>query len=175
MSLSLATRRILLAVPSLAVRPLSASAVSATASRGYKVLHKSQAKALGGRQGTVSSNDGALTLTLDTPKGLGGKGGPGTNPEQLFAAGYAACFRGAMGVAQSKLGLPAIPDATTVEGLVDIGKHDDGKLGIEVELKVAIPGWKAKDIQKLIDEAHQICPYSHATRGNVKVTLTPVA
>lgn len=177
MSLSLATRRILLHVPSLAVRSSvrSASVAAAAATRGYKVLHKSQAKAVGGRQGVVSTKDGALDLKLDTPVGLGGKGGPGTNPEQLLAAGYSACFRGAMGVAQGKLKLPALPDATSVEGLVDIGKHDDGKLGIQVELRVAVPGWSSADIQKLIEEAHTICPYSHATRGNVKVTLTPVA
>lgn len=173
-ALFLATRRIAMRVPALSVRCASVSASSVSASRGYKVLHQSQAKSVGGRQGAVSSNDGALTLKLDTPTGLGGKGGPGTNPEQIFAAGYSACFRGAMGVAATKLKMPALPEATAVEGLVDIGKHDDGKLGIQVQLKVAVPGWSAADIQKLINEAHQICPYSHATRGNVKVTLTPV-
>ena len=168
--------RLLSAVFSLTVRPLAARSmlVSLKSVRGYQVLHSSQAKAVGGRQGVVSSADGALSLKLDTPVGLGGKGGPGTNPEQLFAAGYSACFRGAMGLAQTKLKLPALPAETSVEGLVDIGKHDNGTLGIRVELRVAVPGWPKSDIDKLIQEAHQICPYSHATRNNVKVTLTAV-
>jgi len=163
-------RRVVAQVPTLAARPVAAT----VAQRGYKVLHRSQAKAVGGRQGTVTTNSNALNLKLDTPTGLGGKGGPGTNPEELFAAGYAACFRGAMGLAQKNLKQPELPAETSVEGLVDIGKHDDGKLGIQAELRVAVPGWDKKEIEKLINEAHQICPYSHATRNNVKVTLTAV-
>jgi len=124
-------------VPSLAARPVAARAATASqAQRGYKVLTSHQAKAVGGRQGSVTTKSGALNVKLDTPTGLGGKGGPGTNPEELFAAAYAACFRGAMGLAQKNLKQPDLPAETSVEGLVDLGKHDDGKLGIAAELRV---------------------------------------
>lgn len=152
---------------------LRAGLVSVPA-RSFKVLHTSQAKTVGGRQGKVTTKSGALTLNLDTPVGLGGKGGPGTNPEELFAAGYAACFRGAMGLAQQQLKMPAIPAETSVEAHVPIGKHDNGTLGIQVTLDVHVPGWSKTDVQSLIEKAHTICPYSHATRNNVKVTLNAV-
>lgn len=142
--------------------------------RTFKVLHTSEATAVGGRQGKVTAKSGAFALQLDTPTGLGGQGGSGTNPEELFAAGYAACFRGAMGVAQAQLKLPAIPAETTVAAIVPIGKHDNGNLGVQVTLNVHVPGWQKSDVQQLLEKAHTICPYSHATRNNIKVTLNAV-
>ena len=142
--------------------------------RTFKVLHTSEATAVGGRQGKVTAQSGAFNLQLDTPTGLGGKGGPGTNPEELFAAGYSACFRGAMGLAQTQLKMPALPAETTVKAVVPIGKHDDGNLGVQATLNVHVPGWKKEDVQKLLEKAHTICPYSHATRNNIKVTLNAV-
>lgn len=135
-----------------------------------KVLYRSKATATGGRDGRATSSDNVLDVKLTTPKELGGTGGDGTNPEQLFAAGYSACFLGAMKfvAAQQKLQLPA---DTQVTGQVGIGQIPTG-FGIEVELTISIPGLPRADIEALVQKAHVVCPYSNATRNNIDVTLT---
>jgi osmotically inducible protein OsmC len=135
-----------------------------------KVLYRAQAKATGGRDGHAVSSDGVLDVKLTTPRELGGAGGAGTNPEQLFAAGYSACFIGAMKfvAARDKIALPA---DTSVEGSVGIGQIPNG-FGIEVELKVSVPGVAREVAVNLVDKAHIVCPYSNATRNNIRVTLT---
>ncbi|WP_093811213.1 organic hydroperoxide resistance protein [Stappia sp. ES.058] len=136
------------------------------------VLYKAHAQAFGGRTGTAQSNDGRLDVTLSTPKELGGDGGQGTNPEQLFAAGYSACFLGAMKfvAGQDKVRLP---DDLSVSANVGIGPREDGGgFGIEVTLTITAPGMDDADTQAIVDKAHIVCPYSHATRGNIPVTLT---
>jgi Ohr subfamily peroxiredoxin len=137
-----------------------------------KPLYTTQATATGGREGSAKTADGVLDVVLSTPKELGGGGGPGTNPEQLFACGYSACFLGAMKfvAAQTKTELPA---DTTVTGKVGVGPRDDEKgFGIEVELVINVPGMEASAVKELVDKAHVVCPYSDATRGNIAVTLT---
>ncbi|GMV31972.1 MAG: organic hydroperoxide resistance protein [Rhodanobacteraceae bacterium] len=136
------------------------------------VLYRAQAKATGGRDGQATSDDNALDVKLSTPRELGGAGGPGTNPEQLFAAGYSACFIGALKfvAGQQKI---ALPSDTSIEGLVGIGQIPQG-FGIEVELRISLPGLPREQAQALVDKAHQVCPYSNATRGNIDVTLTLV-
>ncbi|MCM5681140.1 organic hydroperoxide resistance protein [Schlegelella sp. S2-27] len=137
-----------------------------------KVLYQAQATATGGRDGRAISSDGVLDVKLTTPKELGGAGGAATNPEQLFAAGYSACFMGAMKFVamQQKKALPA--DAT-VTGKVGIGPIPAG-FGIEVDLAVSLPGWERSDAQALVDAAHKVCPYSNATRGNIDVRLSVI-
>lgn len=135
-----------------------------------KVLYRSKATATGGRDGRATSSDNVLDIKLTTPRELGGAGGDGTNPEQLFAAGYSACFLGAMKfvAAQQKLQLPA---DTQVTGQVGIGQIPTG-FGIEVELTISIPGLSCTDAEALVQKAHIVCPYSNATRNNIDVTLT---
>jgi osmotically inducible protein OsmC len=126
----------------------------------------------GGREGQAYTNDKTLDLRLTTPKELGGAGAAGTNPEQLFATGYAACFLGALKfvASQSKIALPA--DAT-VESSVGIGKRDDGQgFGLVVALKAHLPGIPQEQAEDLVRRADIVCPYSHAIRGNVQVTLS---
>jgi len=137
-----------------------------------KVLYRAQATATGGRDGRAVSSDGVLDIALGTPKELGGAGGAVTNPEQLFAAGYSACFLGAMKFVASRDKL-AIPKDVSVEGNVGIGQIPTG-FGIEVELKISLPGLDREQAQVLVDKAHIVCPYSNATRGNIDVTLTIV-
>ncbi|MDG2523868.1 organic hydroperoxide resistance protein [Stenotrophomonas sp. HITSZ_GD] len=134
------------------------------------VLYTAHATATGGREGRAVSSDNALDVKLSTPRELGGAGGDGTNPEQLFAAGYSACFIGAMKAvsAREKIKLPAEP---TIEGSVGIGQIPGG-FGLAVELKISVPGMAREELQALVDAAHQVCPYSNATRGNIDVTLT---
>lgn len=134
------------------------------------VLYTAHATATGGREGRAVSSDNVLDIKLSTPRELGGAGGDGTNPEQLFAAGYSACFIGAMKAvsAREKIKLPAEP---TIEGSVGIGQIPGG-FGLAVELKIAVPGMEREQLQALVDAAHQVCPYSNATRGNIDVTLT---
>lgn len=137
-----------------------------------KVLYTTQGTATGGREGSAKTQDGVLDVQLSTPKELGGAGGPGTNPEQLFACGYSACFLGAMKFVAGKSHI-TLPADTTVTGKVGIGPRDDGKgFGIEVELIVHVPGMDAAEAKELVDQAHIVCPYSDATRGNIPVTLT---
>jgi lipoyl-dependent peroxiredoxin len=132
-------------------------------------LYTAEATSTGaGRQGHVASSDGVLALDLSVPKGLGGAGGEGTNPEQLFAAGYAACFHSALqGVARREK--VRIADSS-VTADVSIGKQGEG-FGLAVELVISLPGIEADVAQKLVDTAHQVCPYSNATRGNIDVAL----
>jgi len=135
-----------------------------------KVLYTAHATATGGRDGRAVSSDKALDVKLSTPRELGGAGGDGTNPEQLFAAGYAACFIGAMKAvsAQDKIKLPG---EVRIDSSVGIGQIPGG-FGIVVELRIAVPGMDKTQLQTLVDKAHQVCPYSNATRGNIDVTLT---
>jgi Ohr subfamily peroxiredoxin len=136
-----------------------------------KILYQTTATATGGREGKASTKDGVVDVTLSTPKELGGGGGPGTNPEQLFAAGYSACFLGALKFAAGKAGTK-IPDDATVTGQVGIGSRDDGQgFGIEVTLTINVPGLDRATVEKLVQQAHVVCPYSHATKGNIPVTL----
>ena len=134
-----------------------------------KVLYRATSKATGGRDGSAASSDGALNVRLSTPKELGGAGGNGTNPEQLFAAGYSACFIGALQfvAGQQKIKLP---QDVSITGLVGIGAIPAG-FGIEAELQISIPGIERNVAEALIEKAHQVCPYSNATRGNIQVNL----
>lgn len=136
-----------------------------------KVLYAAHAKSTGGRDGTTRTSDGLLDLALRVPKEMGGPGG-GVNPEQLFAAGYSACFIGAMKfvAGQDKIALPA---DTSIEATVGIGQIPQG-FGIEVQLAVTVPGVDRAMAQSVIDKAHQVCPYSNATRGNIEVSITLV-
>ncbi len=136
-----------------------------------KVLYEAHAKSTGGREGTSRTSDGLLDVNLRVPKEMGGPGG-GVNPEQLFAAGYSACFVGAMKfvAGQEKV---AIPADTSIEATVGIGQIPQG-FGIVVKLDVTVPGVDRAVAQSIIDKAHQVCPYSNATRGNIDVTITLV-
>ncbi|GGF69308.1 organic hydroperoxide resistance protein [Azorhizobium oxalatiphilum] len=135
------------------------------------VKYSTKASATGGREGQARSVDGVLDVKLSTPKELGGAGGPGTNPEQLFAAGYSACFLGALKVvaAQAKV---KVPEDATVTATVGIGPRSEGGFGITASLEISLPGIDKAQAQELVEKAHQVCPYSNATRGNVDVGLT---
>lgn len=135
-----------------------------------QILYTAEATANGGREGRAAASDGRFDLALSTPKELGGAGGPGTNPEQLFAAGYAACFIGALKFVAQRDGLQMPADAQ-ITGRVGIGPASEG-FGIAVELQIHLPGLEPEPARLLIERAHRICPYSNATRGNVEVTLT---
>lgn len=134
------------------------------------VKYSTTASATGGREGSAKSDDGRFAATLSTPRELGGAGGDGTNPEQLFAAGYAACFIGALKVAGQQLKVK-VPDDTTVTATVGIGPRAAGGFGITADLLVNLPDVDRDQAQALVDAAHQICPYSNATRNNVEVGL----
>ncbi|SFL45802.1 organic hydroperoxide resistance protein [Azotobacter beijerinckii] len=133
------------------------------------VLYVAHAEATGGRDGRAISNDGQLEVRLNTPKELGGAGGEGTNPEQLFAAGYSACFLGAMKFVAGREKI-RLPENVKVSGSVGIGAIETG-FGIEVELRISLPGMAQESAQALIEAAHIVCPYSNATRGNIDVSL----
>jgi lipoyl-dependent peroxiredoxin len=135
-----------------------------------KILYTAHATSTGGREGTSRSSDGVLDVKLTTPKELGGNGATGTNPEQLFAAGYSACFIGAMKhvAMMQKITLPA---DTSIKADVGIGPIPAG-FGIAVAMTVTIPGMERAAAEKLVQTAHGVCPYSNATRGNIEVTLT---
>ena len=137
-----------------------------------QVLYTTQATSTGGRSGSSKSADGALAVTLTTPKELGGDGAAGTNPEQLFAAGYSACFLGALKFVAGKSGVK-IPADATVTAKIGIGPRDDGQgFGIEAALTITVPGVERATVEKLVEQAHVVCPYSHATKGNIPVTLS---
>lgn len=137
-----------------------------------KILYTTEATSTGGREGKSASVDGKLAVTLSTPKELGGAGGEGTNPEQLFASGYSACFLGALKFVAGKAGVK-IPAETAVSAKVGIGPRDDGTgFGIEADLTITAPGVERATLEKLVEQAHIVCPYSHATRGNIRVGLT---
>ena len=137
------------------------------------VKYRTTGSATGGRDGEARSEDGAFQVKLSTPKELGGAGGPGANPEQLFAAGYSACFIGALKVAGQQLKLP-VPADTTVSATVGIGPRSGGGFGITTDLAIDLPGMDRADAERLVEAAHAICPYSNATRNNVPVRLSVV-
>lgn len=135
------------------------------------VLYTAEATAIGdGRNGEVHSSDGVIDEKLATPKEMGGPGGLHTNPEQLFAAGYAACFHSALRVVARTAGVTLHED-TSVDAKVGIGKDDDGGFGLTVALTAHLPGVDAAKADELVAQAHQVCPYSKATRGNIDVTI----
>ncbi|EWH05400.1 MULTISPECIES: organic hydroperoxide resistance protein [Pseudoalteromonas] len=136
------------------------------------VAYTAKATATGGREGTAKSDDGRLDVALSTPKGLGGDDGQGTNPEQLFAAGYAACFIGALKLVagQAKVKLPS---DTHINSEVSIGPIEGG-FGIAVKLAVSVGDLDKETAQTLVNKAHEVCPYSNATRGNIAVELSVI-
>lgn len=134
-----------------------------------KTLYTAHATATGeGRKGHVKTDDGLLDFDLKMPKGLGGAGGA-TNPEQLFAAGYAACFHSALKLVAGKQGVDVTD--SVIQAHVGIGANDSGGFGLEVTLDVTIPNASKGAAQEAAHAAHQVCPYSNATRGNIEVTL----
>ncbi len=137
-----------------------------------KVMYTAHTTATGGRDGVVRSDDGKLDVRLDPPKQMGGNG-TGTNPEQLFAAGYAACFIGAMKFVAGKQGLK-IPDDAAIDSKVSLGPLGAAEkgFGIAVEMLVHLPGVERTTAQELIEETHKVCPYSNATRGNIDVNIS---
>jgi Ohr subfamily peroxiredoxin len=137
-----------------------------------KVLYRAHAKVTGGRDGRAVSSDNALDVKLATPRELGGTGGAGTNPEQLFAAGYSACFLSALKLVAGREKI-ALPADTSIEGNVGIGPIPNG-FGIEAELKISIPGLPREQAEALVKKAHVVCPYSNATRNNIDVKLTVI-
>jgi osmotically inducible protein OsmC len=136
------------------------------------VLYTAESTAWGGREGRAASSDGVLDLELRIPKELGGPGGPHTNPEQLFATGYAACFHSALKLiaAREKVNV----DESAVTARVGIGANDQGGFGLQVELEAELPDVERAVAEDLVAKAHQVCPYSNATRGNIEVTLSVV-
>ena len=138
------------------------------------VKYTTTATATGGRDGHSATKDGALDVMLSTPKELGGGGGPGNNPEQLFAVGYAACFLGAMKFVASQGGTTKVPNDASVTSTVGIGPRSEGGFGIDVGLDISLPGVDRAAAEELVEKAHQVCPYSNATRNNVPVRLRVV-
>jgi Ohr subfamily peroxiredoxin len=134
-----------------------------------KAVYTAYASATGGREGQAQSDDGKLDVVLSTPKELGGAGGEGTNPEQMFAAGYSACFLGALKYVAG-IEKVAIPDDTKVSASVGIGPIPTG-FGIEASITVTIPGLDKETATSLVEKAHVVCPYSNATRGNINVDV----
>ncbi len=134
------------------------------------VVYTTQATATGGRDGRARTTDGSFEVSLSVPKEMGGGGGTGNNPEQLFAAGYAACFLGAVKFVASQDKIK-VPDDATVTADVGIGPRSEGGFGLDVGLKVALPGMERAQAEALVQKAHQVCPYSNATRNNVPVRV----
>ena len=134
-----------------------------------KILYQTLASAIGGRNGHVVSADGVLDLKLAIPREMGGPGGALSNPEQLFAAGYAACFDSALAfvAAQGKIKL----SGTRVDATVGIGPNDAGGFGLAVKLEVTIPDLPREEARALLEKTHTVCPYSNALRGNVEIEL----
>ena len=140
-----------------------------------QVLYTAEATATGGRDGRAASSDNAISVQLSTPRELGGAGGPGTNPEQLFAAGYSACFIGAMKAVAGRQKI-ALPAEVQIKASVSIGPMTGkaGAFGIAVAMDISVPGMERAALQQLVATAHEVCPYSNATRGNIDVTLNVV-
>ena len=136
-----------------------------------KILYRATAHVEQGRNGRARSDDGALEVDLSVPESLGGAGGTGTNPEQLFAAGYGACFLGAVMVAAQRKRVELTEQDLTAEVSVGIGPQKGGAYNLEVELKVGLAGVEPELAREIVELAHETCPYSNATRGNVDVTL----
>ena len=137
------------------------------------VKYRTTASATGGRDGRAATEDGSLDVKLSTPKELGGAGGEGNNPEQLFAAGYSACFLGARKAGSGKVGV-RVPNDAKVTATVGIGPRSEGGFGLDVALAVSLPGIDHAAAEKLVAAAHQVCPYSNATRNNLDVRLSVV-
>ena len=138
------------------------------------ILYTTEATATGGRTGSARTKDGAFAVSLVTPKELGGPGGEGNNPEQLFAAGYSACFLGAVKFVAGKQKVK-VADDSTVTATVGIGPRDDGQgFGLDVALAVHLPGIDRETAQAIVDQAHIVCPYSHATRNGLDVRISLV-
>ena len=138
-------------------------------------LYTAQATATGGRVGSARTDDDRLAVTLETPKELGGTGGPGTNPEQLFAAGYSACFLSAL-KSVARMEKIKVPETATVSASVDLGENAEGPgYGIAVALVVDLPGLDRDTAEALVHKAHAVCPYSNATRNNIAVDLSLAA
>ena len=135
-----------------------------------QVLYTAHATATGGRDGRATSSDQALDVALSTPKQLGGAGGAGSNPEQLFAAGYAACFLSAMKLMGGMLKTP-LPQTASVAGEVGIGPNGNGGFALAVRLSVRTPGMDQAAAEAVVAKAHEVCPYSNATRGNIAVEI----
>ncbi len=135
------------------------------------VIYKTSATATGGRDGATRSDDGSVEVKLVVPSEMGGPGGVGANPEKLFAAGYSACFLGAMKAVSGKEGVKVPADAT-VTATIGFGPRSEGGYGITADLKVNLPGVDREAGERLMHAAHVVCPYSNATRGNVDVGLT---
>jgi len=140
-----------------------------------KAVYTAHATSTGGRTGTTESSDGAIKLTLVTPKELGGPGGAGTNPEQLFAAGYSACFIGALKAVGARQKI-ALTSEVSIKADVSIGPMTGkpGAFGIAVAMAISLPGLDRAAAEALVAAAHEVCPYSNATRGNIDVALTVV-
>ncbi len=135
------------------------------------IVYTAEASATGGRDGRAVSSDGVVDLKLAVPKQMGG-GGDGANPEQLFAAGFSACFLGAVKYVAGKDKI-TVPSDAKVTGHVGIGPRDDGTgFGLEVDLKVSLPGLDKATAEKLLHDAEIVCPYAHATKGNIPVRIT---
>ena len=134
------------------------------------VIYKTSATAQGGRDGRARSDDGSVDVALVVPKELGGPGGEGANPEKLFAAGYSACFLGAMKAVSGKVGVKVPADAS-VTAEIGFGPRSEGGYGITADLTITLPGVDPDDARKLASAAHEVCPYSNATRNNVNVGL----
>lgn len=132
-------------------------------------LYTAEATAWGGREGRVASSDGVVDVQLAIPKGLGGPGGEFTNPEQLFAAGYAACFHSALKLVAGREKVDVTESAVTAR--VGIGANESGGFGLSVDLEAELPGVDHDVAVSLVERAHQVCPYSNATRGNIDVTV----
>jgi lipoyl-dependent peroxiredoxin len=133
------------------------------------VLYTAEATATGGRDGRAQSSDGVLDLSLKPPKELGGPGGDATNPEQLFAAGYGACFLSALSLLARSQKMSAKDYSVTAR--VNLGQTDDGGFGIGAELRCLLPGVEQEEAEKLVRRAYEVCPYSKATRGNIELAL----
>jgi len=134
-----------------------------------KILYTAEATVQGGREGQARSSDEHLVVKLSTPVEMGGSGGEGTNPEQLFAVGYAACFQSALATIGRRQHVDT--SQSTITSRVGIGPTGSGGFGLTVELRVAIPGLDQATGEQLVEKAHEVCPYSNATRGNIPVTL----
>jgi Ohr subfamily peroxiredoxin len=135
-----------------------------------QILYTATATATNGREGHVKTDDGQLDLALTMPKGVGGPGGAGTNPEQLFAMGYSACFGSALGVVARMQKVKTGP--VTITAKVSLGKTEDGGFGLAVELEGHMPELSREQAEALMHAAHQVCPYSRATKGNIEVKLS---
>lgn len=136
------------------------------------ILYTAQAHVSGGREGTAKTSDDRLSVSLSIPKELGGPGGDGTNPEQLFAAGYAACFLSAIKLV-GRLSKVKISDDASITSIIGTGRAGD-RYALTAELRISLPGLEPGQAKEIVDGAHERCPYSNATRGNMEVILTIV-